>query len=80
MRELLRQSDHLGCISQLQIEAEIGLGALVRVPVDLAGTRRPIGLTFRADWLPTRAQADFLRDLKATAAEAQPAPAPVQAG
>ena len=68
MRELLRLSDHLGCISQLQIEAEIGLGALVPVPVDLADTRRPIGLTFRADWQPTRAQADFLEDLRDTAA------------
>ena len=45
MRELLRLSDHLGCISQLQIEAEIGLGALVKVPLDLADTRRAIGLT-----------------------------------
>jgi hypothetical protein len=70
MRELLRLSDHLGCISQLQIEAEIGLGALAPVPVDLANTRRPIGLTFRADWLPTRAQADFLADLRGTAAAA----------
>lgn len=72
MRELLRLSDHLGCISQLQIEAEIGLGALAPVPVDLAATRRPIGLTFRADWLPTRAQADFLADLRSTAAAASP--------
>ncbi len=68
MRELLRLSDHLGCISQLQIEAEIGLGALVQVPVDLADTRRPIGLTFRADWLPTQAQAEFLADLRDSAA------------
>ncbi len=67
MRELLRLSDHLGCISRLQIEAEIGLGALVQVPVDLADTRRPIGLTYRADWLPTRAQAEFLADLRDTA-------------
>lgn len=68
MRELLRLSDHLGCISRLQIEAEIGLGALAAVPVDLPDTRRPIGLTFRADWLPTRAQAEFLCDLRETAA------------
>lgn len=64
MRELLRISDHLGCISGLQIGAEIGLGALAPVPVDLADTIRPIGLTVRADWLPTRAQAEFLRDLR----------------
>jgi LysR family transcriptional regulator, regulator for genes of the gallate degradation pathway len=69
MRELLRISDHLGCISHLQIEAEIGLGALVRVPVDLTDTLRPIGVTQRADWLPTRAQAEFIEDLRAVAAE-----------
>jgi LysR family transcriptional regulator, regulator for genes of the gallate degradation pathway len=74
MRELLRLSDHLGCISRLQIEAEIDLGALVPVPVDLADTRRPIGLTYRADWLPTRAQAEFLDDLKATAGLVNSAP------
>ena len=69
MRELLRISDHLGCISHLQIEAEIRLGALVRVPLDLTDTLRPIGLTHRADWLPTRAQAEFIEDLRAVAAE-----------
>ncbi len=74
MRELLRLSDHLGCISQLQIEAEIGLGALAKVPVDLADTRRPIGLTFRAGWLPTRAQDEFLADLRDTAAVVGSAP------
>ena len=72
MRELLRVTDHLGCISRLQIEAEVGLGALVRVPVDLSDTRRPIGLTRRADWLPTRAQAEFLDDLRAVGADAAP--------
>jgi DNA-binding transcriptional LysR family regulator len=68
MRELLRISDHLGFISRLQIEAELHLGALVLVPVDLTDTRRPIGLTRRSDWLPTCAQAEFLEDLRAVAA------------
>lgn len=72
MRELLRLSDHLGCISRLQVAAEVGLGALATVPVALPETRRPIGLTFRADWLPTPAQADFLAELRRVAA----APAP----
>ena len=74
MRELLRVSDHLGCISKLQIEAEIRLGAVAQVPVDLADTLRPIGLTFRSDWLPTRAQADFLSDLRSTVAAIAAAP------
>jgi hypothetical protein len=67
-------SDHLGCISKLQIEAEIRLGAVAQVPVDLADTLRPIGLTLRADWLPTRAQADFLTDLRTTVAAVATAP------
>ncbi len=74
MRELLRISDHLGCISRLQIAAEIGLGVLAPVPVDLTDTLRPIGLTLRRDWLPTRAQAAFLADLRAVAAEGPRAP------
>ena len=68
MRELLRMSDHLGCISAQQIGAEIRIGALVPVPVDLAGTSRPIGLTVRDGWLPTQAQAEFLCDLRAISA------------
>ena len=65
MRELLRLSDHLGCISRLQIETEVELGALIRVPVDLSDTSRPIGLTLRTNWLPTQAQTEFLEDLRA---------------
>ncbi|MDO8360156.1 MAG: LysR family transcriptional regulator [Devosia sp.] len=64
MRELLRISDHLGFISRLQIEADLGLGAIVRVPFETSDTFRPIGLTMRAGWLPTRAQQGFLDDLR----------------
>lgn len=73
MRELLRISDHLGCISHTQIVAEIRLGALVSVPVDMVDTTRPIGLTHRSDWLPTRAQAEFLDELRAVAADGREA-------
>jgi DNA-binding transcriptional LysR family regulator len=68
MRELLRVSDHLGCISRLQVAAEIRLGAVAEVPVDMGATLRPIGLTLRRDWMPTRAQAEFLSDLRAVSA------------
>jgi hypothetical protein len=68
MRELLRISDALGCLSRTQIAAEIRLGAVVAVPLDLADTARPIGLTHRADWLPTQAQSDFLAELRDVAA------------
>jgi len=67
MRELLRVSDHVGCISRLQIAAEIDHGHIAEVPFALEGSSRPIGLTIRSGWVPTRAQAEFLDDLRAVA-------------
>ena len=64
MRELLRESDHLGCISRQQVDPELALGALALLPFAMTGTARPIGLTMRADWMPTRAQRDFLDALR----------------
>ena len=63
MRELLDCSDHLGCTSRLQAEAEIGRGLMRALPIDLAQTSRPIGVTLRRDWLPTLAQQHFLEIL-----------------
>lgn len=60
MRELLASGDHLGCASRLQALAETGHGAMTILPFAMPDTARPIGLTLRADWLPTRAQQDFL--------------------
>jgi DNA-binding transcriptional LysR family regulator len=68
MRELLRASDHLGFISRLQIEVDTGDGEIVFLPFDNGWTARPIGLTFRSGWVPTRAQSEFLEDLHATIA------------
>lgn len=69
MRELLRVSDHVGCISRLQVATEIELGALCLLDLNLPETIRPIGLSQRRDWLPTRAQADFLAELRAVIRE-----------
>jgi LysR family transcriptional regulator of gallate degradation len=60
MRELLDASDHLGCISYRQAEAEIARGLMTALPFDLSHTSRPIGLTLRANWMPTLAQQQFL--------------------
>lgn len=60
MRELLDSSDHLGCTSRLQAEAEIARGLMRALPFDLSHTSRPIGVTTRRDWLPTAAQQAFL--------------------
>lgn len=65
MRELLRGSGHLGCISALQAEAEMRHGLLVRLDVAASWPARPIGLTLRADWAPTRVQARLLEILRA---------------
>lgn len=60
LRELLDTSDHLGCASALQAEADIDRGLLKSLPMDMRFTARPIGLTFRRDWLPTDAQSQFI--------------------
>jgi DNA-binding transcriptional LysR family regulator len=69
MRELLRRSDHIGCISQLQVRAEIRSGKIAALPIPLTQTTRPIGLTRRAGWIPTKAQSEFLDDLLAALRE-----------
>ncbi|MGR9355891.1 LysR family transcriptional regulator [Rhizobium leguminosarum] len=68
MRELLDSTDHLGCISFLQAQAELSRGLMRGLPLDLGHTARPIGLTLRANWLPTSAQRLFL-DLVGSADE-----------
>lgn len=65
MRELLDASDHLGCISYLQAQAEIDRGLLHALPLDLSHTSRPIGITTRKNWLPTNAQRQFMELLEA---------------
>jgi DNA-binding transcriptional LysR family regulator len=69
MRELLRRTDHVGCISRLQVAAEVRQGTIAPLPFALAETSRPIGLTVRTDWAPTTAQQIFLDELRAVLAE-----------
>ena len=69
MREILNQSDHLGCISAQQAEAEIAHGLLTHLDVQADWTGRPIGLTFRANWEPTRAQALLLNLIRKIASD-----------
>lgn len=65
MRELLSRSDLLGCISARQAEAEVAKGLLVRLNIGFNWPGRPIGLTYRKGWVPTKAQElllDLIRD------------------
>lgn len=64
MRELLLASDHVGCISRLQAEAEIARGLLVRLDYPLPDAPRRIGITTRLGWEPTASQSDFLTLLR----------------
>lgn len=69
MRELLALTDHIGCTSRLQAGPEIALGALVPLPLRLPGSDRMIGVTTRAGWWPTSAQAQFLEIVQRIGAE-----------
>lgn len=69
MRELLRQSDLLGCISAHQARAEVSNGLVTRLDIGIDWPGRPIGLTYRTGWVPTRAQGILLDLLRTAAAE-----------
>ncbi len=73
MREILRRSDHLGCISAQQAKAEIATGLLRPLDIAASWPGRPIGMSFRSDWKPTKAQA-LLLDLIREGAAATSAP------
>lgn len=66
--DLVGRTDHLGFVSARQIGPEVARGRLVRLPVQPGGTLRPIGLTTRVNWQPTRAQADMLAALRRASA------------
>lgn len=67
MRELLLRSDLLGCISGQQASAEIRNGLLVRLQTHIDWPGRRIGLTYRQDWVPTRAQSMLLKEVREVA-------------
>ncbi|SMX42524.1 HTH-type transcriptional activator CmpR [Maliponia aquimaris] len=73
MREVLMRSDLLGCISAQQAEAEVRNGLLVRLDTGIDWPARPIGLTCRSDWMPTRAQGLMLDCIRAAARAVRPA-------
>lgn len=68
MRQLLQEGAHIGCISRLQAAAEIKLGLMVPIKFDLKKATRPIGITTRVDWLPTKAQQSFIDEIVSAAA------------
>lgn len=69
MREVLRDSDHLGCISAAQSRTELQTGLICRLPIFPDVGERPIGLTTRSGWQPTQAQAAMRQAMFDVAAE-----------
>lgn len=69
MREILTRSDLLGCVSAQQAQAEMAAGLLVRLDTGIDWPARAIGLTTRAGWMPTRAQAEVLLCIRQAAAD-----------
>jgi DNA-binding transcriptional LysR family regulator len=64
---LLLGSDRLTLISRQQIRREQGQGLVTTLPYDMSSTLRPIGLTTRRNWRPTKTQVRFLELLKESA-------------
>lgn len=73
LRGLLLKSDRLAILSRRQVTYEEQTGLLTSLPVALKDPPRPIGLTLRQNWHPTRLQSAFLDALDdAIAAETAP--------
>lgn len=70
LRGLLLESDRLTILSPRQAAYEVRTGLLTVLPVELPRTERPIGVTTRSGWKPTRLQAEFLEALRRVSASA----------
>lgn len=67
VRELLKQGPYLTILSRHQIREELANASLATLDVELEGSDRPIGLTYRASWRPTARQRAFIECLEAVA-------------
>ncbi len=64
IRGLLQAGNYLTIITPQQVRHEFAEGILVPIDIDLAEATRPIGLTYRRDWRPTRTQTLFMDELR----------------
>lgn len=64
IRGVLLKSDHLALLSAHQVRYDLEAGFLDMLTCDLPPSRRPVGITLRRHWLPTRIQSEFLAALK----------------
>lgn len=61
---LLRDSDRLSIISEHQVQHELKIQALSTIPYNQNSTTRPIGITTRKSWKPTKTQQSFINLLR----------------
>lgn len=64
LRGILAKGNYVSIISRHQISVEQADGKIVPLDIQLRGSDRAIGLTFRTDWRPTTTQAQFLEHLR----------------
>jgi DNA-binding transcriptional LysR family regulator len=64
IRALLLESDHAAILSRQQVESDVSQGMLKIMGPPLTGSDRPIGLTTRKGFVPTRLQQAFLDDVR----------------
>ncbi|MGI1678869.1 MAG: LysR family transcriptional regulator [Cellvibrionaceae bacterium] len=67
VRELLLGSDRIALTSAEQFRREEGLDLLKPIDINLQHTKRPVGLTLRSNWQPTRSQQAFIEALEGNA-------------
>ncbi len=86
LRGLMMQGDYITIMSRRQIEVEESLGLLAALDIALPDSARPIGLTTRRNWIPTRSQARLIAHIRAACTTLPPslagtgqAPAPNRA-
>lgn len=69
VRSLLMKSDRLAVLSYHQVYHETEFGMLKILPMPIPSIVRPVGLTFRKDYVPTPLSRAFFEEVRKTAAE-----------
>ena len=69
---LLSEGDWLTMLSPEQVGRELAAGRLAILAAEIEGAARTIGVTTRAGWRPSGAQAAFLTELKTRASSHKP--------
>jgi len=60
IRGLLARGDYITIMSRHQVAHELAQGVMVSLAISLPNSARPIGLTYRKGWRPTKTQSRFM--------------------